>query len=105
MKTSGTELVQSNYITLLQDALGSGFDPVFGPTPPAHPFLASSLVKERRNLRPSISTTASSAVMPLPSFGEAGLYQNRRLAVNPFFCTAPKFPSTQSAEKLTSAMP
>ncbi|WP_144084291.1 hypothetical protein [Magnetospirillum gryphiswaldense] len=64
------------------------------------------LVKEQKNFRPSVSKSVRRLrllVLTAPHrFGEAGLYQSARRAVNLFFCSTSFFPK-HPAEKITSA--
>jgi hypothetical protein len=64
------------------------------------------LVKEQKNFRPSVSKSVRRhrlLVLTAPRrFGEAGLYQSARRAVNLFFCSTSFFPK-HPAEKITSA--
>jgi len=64
------------------------------------------LVKEQKNFRPSVSKSVRRCrllVLTAPRrFGEAGLYQSARRAVNLFFCGTSFFPK-HPAEKITSA--
>jgi hypothetical protein len=73
----GTELVQSKNTRLLaRCAFSFSFDPVVGPTPPAHPFLASSQCQRAGDLRLRQRQNQPRKVRPVTAprrFGEAGL--------------------------------
>jgi len=74
---------------------------VFGPTPPAHPFLASSPCQRAENFRPRQQECSASPLNPsyrTPSFRGGRLISKRPARRQPLFFAAIRFPGQPGGE-------